>query len=97
MVTSLAELLQPITETRLWSLKARIIAGERHSPRLLQLNLDSNTAKDLFPSADSEHVKRVFDSSVEVWICAIFHIIKNRMEAYQRARTTHGWTGSYDP
>jgi len=70
--TSLAKLLQPITETRQWSLKARIVAGERHSPRLLQLNLDSNTAKDLFPSADSEHVKRVFDSSVEAGFARSF-------------------------
>jgi uncharacterized protein len=70
--TSLAKLLPPITETRQWGLKARIVAGERHSPRLLQLNLDSNTAKDLFPSADSEPGKRAFDSSVEAGFARSF-------------------------
>ncbi len=63
--TSLAKLLPTITETRKWSLKARIVVGERHSPRLLQLNLDSTVVKDLFPSAESMPGRRVFDSSVE--------------------------------
>ena len=70
--TSLAKLLPPITETRQWSLKARIVAGERHSPRLLELNLDSNTTKDLFPPVDSEPDKRAFDSSVEAGFARSF-------------------------
>ncbi len=40
--------------------------GERHSPRLLQLHLDSSSASDLFPFVDVEPGKtRGYDISVE--------------------------------
>ena len=70
--TSLAKLLPAITATRQWSLKGRIVVGERHSPRLLQLHLDSSSASDLFPFVDVEPGKRVYDSSVEAGFARSF-------------------------
>jgi predicted nuclease of restriction endonuclease-like RecB superfamily len=70
--TSLAKLLPDITASRQWSLKGKIVVGERHSSRLLQLNLDSSSAKDLFPSVDIEPGKRVYDSSVEAGFARSF-------------------------
>jgi predicted nuclease of restriction endonuclease-like RecB superfamily len=64
--TSLAKLLPTIVEAGEWRLKASIVGGERHSPRILQLELDGRDVGDSIrsPSADEE-TRSVFDSSVE--------------------------------
>jgi len=64
--TSLAKLLPAIVGAGEWKLKASIVAGERHSPRILQLELDSGDVGDAIASFSLEPRQvSVFDSSVE--------------------------------
>jgi hypothetical protein len=65
--TSLAKLLPTVVEAGEWRLKATIVGGERHSPRILQLELDSSDVGDSVrsPSAEPAEERSVFDSSVE--------------------------------
>lgn len=64
--TSLAKLLPTIVGAGEWKLKASIVAGERHSPRILQLELDSGDVGDTIASFSLEPQQvSVFDSSVE--------------------------------
>jgi predicted nuclease of restriction endonuclease-like RecB superfamily len=64
--TSLAKLLPTIVEAGEWKLKASIVAGERHSPRILQLELDSGDVGNVIASLSLEPKQTgIFDSSVE--------------------------------
>lgn len=64
--TSLAKLLPVIVEAGEWKLKASIVAGERHSPRILQLELDSGDVGNVIASLSLEPKQTgIFDSSVE--------------------------------
>jgi len=64
--TSLAKLLPKIVEAGEWKLKASIVAGERHSPRILQLELDSSEVGNrISPSSLEPEQRSIFDSSVE--------------------------------
>ena len=64
--TSLAKLLPTIVEAGEWRLKASIVAGERHSPRILQLELNSGDVGNVIESSSFPPQQiSVFDSSVE--------------------------------
>ena len=64
--TSLAKLLPTIVGAGEWRLKASIVHGERHSPRILQLELDSGDIGDAIASLSVESEQtNVFDSAVE--------------------------------
>lgn len=64
--TSLAKLLPTIVEAGEWRLRASIVAGERRSPRILQLELESGEVGDVVASGGpGPSQPSVFDSSVE--------------------------------
>ncbi|MGZ4853357.1 MAG: DUF790 family protein, partial [Halobacteriota archaeon] len=55
--TSLAKLLPSVVEADKWSIKAHIIGGERQAPKLLELELNSRTARDLLPVQGAEEAR----------------------------------------
>jgi hypothetical protein len=63
--TSLAKLLPSIVDADDWSLRASIVSGDRHTPKLLELRIDSDTMAGLIATSGPQDVKESFDSAVE--------------------------------
>ncbi|HYA33383.1 MAG TPA: DUF790 family protein [Candidatus Bathyarchaeia archaeon] len=74
--SSLAKLLPQIVQADRWSLKAQIISGERQSPKLLTMELDSKTANDLFPKPSDMVINERYDSSIEAAFARSFNALK---------------------
>lgn len=66
--TSLAKLLPAVVEADNWNLKAQIVSGERQAPKLLELELNARTARDLLPAQRPKKTGEQYDSSVEAVI-----------------------------
>ncbi|HEX7514956.1 MAG TPA: DUF790 family protein [archaeon] len=73
--TSLAKLLPAVIEADNWRFKAQIVGGERQAPKLLELELNAKTAKDLFPAQRLEKGAQ-YDSSVEAAFARSFKALK---------------------
>ncbi len=74
--TSFAKLLPSIVEAKEWRLKATIVAGQKHSPRILQLELNSNNLSNIITSQSLEREEGwVFDSSVEEKFARSFSVL----------------------
>jgi hypothetical protein len=81
--TSLAKLLPTIVEAGEWRLKASVVGGERHSPRILQLELDSRNVGDAirWASADEERIRQLCGGEV----CEELRSCRNWLEAEEGA------------
>jgi uncharacterized protein len=74
--TSLAKLLPAVVEADNWRFKAQIVGGERQAPKLLELELNAKTARDLFPVQRLEKTGAQYDSSVEAAFARSFKALK---------------------
>ena len=74
--TSLAKLLPTVVEAENWSFKAQIVGGERQAPKLLKLELNVRTARDLFPVQRPRKTEEQYDSSVEAAFARSFKALK---------------------
>ncbi|MGZ4950469.1 MAG: DUF790 family protein [Halobacteriota archaeon] len=74
--TSLAKLLPTVVEAENWSFKAQIVGGERQAPKLLKLELNVKTARDLLPVQRPRKTEEQYDSSVEAAFARSFTALK---------------------
>ncbi len=74
--TSLAKLLPAVIEADKWSLKAQIVGGERQAPKLLELELNARTARNLLPVRRPKKTGEQYDSSVEATFARSFKALK---------------------
>jgi len=75
--TSLAKLLPAVVDADKWSLKAQIVGGERQAPKLLELDLNARTARDLLPVRRPKRSGEQYDSSVEAAFARSFKALKS--------------------
>jgi predicted nuclease of restriction endonuclease-like RecB superfamily len=74
--TSLAKLFPAVVEADDWNLKAQIVSGVRQAPKLLELELNARTARDLFPAQRAKRKGEQYDSSVEAAFARSFKALK---------------------
>jgi predicted nuclease of restriction endonuclease-like RecB superfamily len=74
--TSLAKLLPVVVEADSWNLKAQIVSGERQAPKLLELELNARTARELIPAQSPKRTGEQYDSSVEAAFARSFKALK---------------------
>lgn len=74
--TSLGKLLPAVVEADNWNLKAQIVGGDRQAPKLLALELNARTARDLLPAQRPKKIREQYDSSVEAAFARTFKALK---------------------